>query len=265
MMRWLGLMLVLAFPVGVHAGVYDLNEPCPFAVKPDGTAVELPYLPNFKSLLDDRVNAGNPAMPAKDGTTLTFRGKVLERLASLTPKAASLSVDELTGLAVDNILVGQTGTASNLLEPRSRDRSPSMAAILTLAHAHAQQGGWTEAIEYHGYALGDIEPPATLPGCKPEQTKWLLRVEREAYRRWLRVRAQEMKKKPSPADLEIYPLFTDKDGNPVKFVNAAGAYDPGNLAPAERAKLPPDPIAIVQQLSLCSPDDSRLLWLLAEL
>jgi tetratricopeptide (TPR) repeat protein len=52
---------------------------------------------------------------------------------------------------------------------------------------------------------------------------------------------------------------------PVRFVNEAGEYEPGALAAAEKAKLPPDAIAIVQQLLLWFPTDARLYWLLGEL
>jgi hypothetical protein len=48
-------------------------------------------------------------------------------------------------------------------------------------------------------------------------------------------------------------------------VNEAGAYQPGALAAAERAKLPPDAIPIVQQLLFWFPQDARLYWLLGEL
>src|SRR5262249_29644352 len=56
---------------------------------------------------------------------------------------------------------------------------------------------------------------------------------------------------------------------PVNFVNDAGAYEPGKLAAAEKAKLPggdfAEAIATVQQLVLWFPFDVRLYWLLGEL
>ena len=55
-----------------------------------------------------------------------------------------------------------------------------------------------------------------------------------------------------------------KPHHPVRFANDGGIYQPGALATAERAKLPPDAIAIVQQLLLWYPTDSRLYWLLGE-
>jgi hypothetical protein len=68
---------------------------------------------------------------------------------------------------------------------------------------------------------------------------------------------------------EPTPLFPlperGKSQSPVRFVNDAGVYEPGVLASAERDKLPPDALAIVQQLLLWFPLDTRLYWLLAEL
>ena len=62
-------------------------------------------------------------------------------------------------------------------------------------------------------------------------------------------------------------LFDDGKNppGPVKFVGASGKFEPGNLAPEEKAKLPKDAIEIVQQLLVWLPEDARLYWLLGEL
>jgi hypothetical protein len=52
---------------------------------------------------------------------------------------------------------------------------------------------------------------------------------------------------------------------PVKFVGPGGQFEPGTIADAERAKLPADATAVVQQLLLWTPADTRLYWLLGEL
>jgi hypothetical protein len=51
----------------------------------------------------------------------------------------------------------------------------------------------------------------------------------------------------------------------VRFVGETGTFEPGKLAASERKKLPSDAAALVQQLALWLPEDSRLLWQLAEL
>jgi hypothetical protein len=168
-------------------------------------------------------------------------------------------------LAADLIRAGRAGEAVNLLRPRTRDRVPDFAALMNLAHGHASRGEWEDAIRAHGQALFDAEPPSQLPGATPEQTRWLLRVERDYYRRWLQLRQREAAAREPTEEQDVYPLFPAADGQPVRFVNDQGVYEPGKLAAAEKAKLPPDAIAIVQQMLLWSPDDTRMLWLLGEL
>lgn len=51
----------------------------------------------------------------------------------------------------------------------------------------------------------------------------------------------------------------------VKFVGDTGKFEPARLAAGERAKLPANSLAIVQQLLIWMPDDPRLYWLLGEL
>jgi cytochrome c-type biogenesis protein CcmH/NrfG len=68
-----------------------------------------------------------------------------------------------------------------------------------------------------------------------------------------------LRSKLAPENEDLDPIFE------VKFVNEAGKYEPGRLAEAERKKLPPDAIAIVQQMVLWSPTDARLYWQLGEL
>ena len=51
----------------------------------------------------------------------------------------------------------------------------------------------------------------------------------------------------------------------VHFVNSSGAYEPGQLSPAEHKKLPADALAQVQLVALWLPADVRLLWLLGEM
>ncbi len=55
------------------------------------------------------------------------------------------------------------------------------------------------------------------------------------------------------------------DRGPVRFVGDSGEYEPGRLAAKEQQKLPPEALAIVQQLVLWLPDDTRLYWQLGEL
>ena len=243
----------------LRAGVYSAAEPSGMRAGPDGRLVELPYVPPFKSYLEERLNAANPAMPEAANGVPTFRGLIKQRIEAQSPNARRLPLPEQVAHAVDLIRVGRAADAVNLLQPRSRDRDPDYVALVTLAHAFAARGEWDEAVRCHGLALFDAAPPPTLPGVPPALTKRYLELEKTHYSRWLRLRQRESGQREGLADQDVLALFG------VKWVNEAGIYEPGKLAAAERAKLPADAVAVVQQLLLWSPEDTRLLWLLAEL
>lgn len=247
MMR-VAFLLVLLFPLPSVAGVYSIAEPCPFAVKPDGTAEALSFKSDksgrFKQELAKYELILNPEKKSPD------RDAVLARLAKDQPPADR---------AADLIRLGRLDEALNLLEPRTRDRVPDFRVLANLAHAYAARGDWADAIRKHGSAWLDAEFPAELPGTSPAQLKWLMRVEKEFYPRWLKVHRDRAEAKVSPDAEDVLALFD------VKFVGESGQYEPGKLAAAEKAKLPADAIAIAQQLLLWSPTDTQLLWLLAEL
>jgi hypothetical protein len=101
--------------------------------------------------------------------------------------------------------------------------------------------------------------PSPWPG-DPAAGKWF-RAAEKAQMSLLRARLREgggsTNRLRPPADIDA--LF------PVRFIGASGQYEAGKLADAERAKLPPDAIATIQQLLLWFPEDTRLLWLLGEL
>lgn len=231
----------------------------PFPIRQDGTAEPLTYgfdppgQMNF--LISYLADMGKPT-----GDPGPKRKEALARIQALQARpASSLSPAEVAGLAADLFRTRQVEEAINLLTPRTRDRSPDFRILASLAHMHAFRGDWAEAMRMHTTALLDTEFPEELPGVTPEQRKWLKRVETEYYRKWLQIRLRETSERIPPEQEEVLPLF------PVRFVNEAGVYEPGQLAAAERAKLPPDAIAIVQQLILWHPDDARLHWLLGEL
>jgi hypothetical protein len=97
----------------------------------------------------------------------------------------------------------------------------------------------------------------------------LYRVYESAYRDLLRLRLKEgTGKKGAQGPIQLPDALFD-DGKdpptPVKFLNESGQFEAGRIAPAERAKLPPRALAIVQQLVVWLPEDRRLYWLLGEL
>ena len=259
MSRFGVVVVFLVVVANANAGIYSVAEPTPFRVEAN-QGLELPYVPQFKSFLDDRLNAVNPTLPDTLDGKATFRGA-----AKLRIEQRGKNPDQVA-LAVDYIRIGKAADAVNLLEGRTRDRVPDYVALVTLAHAHAARGEWSDAIRVHGLATFDAEPPARLPGANADQTRWLVKLERDYYAHWLRLRHQETLLREPPEVQNVYTLFPAKSDAPsLKFVNEAGQYEPGQLAAAEKAKLPPDALTIVQQLLLWSPDDTRMLWLLAEI
>jgi predicted Zn-dependent protease len=232
------------------AGEYHPAEPCPFPVKPDGTVEELGFGPQFDgpfpTLFTARLNAADTRPERADNPD---RKAILARLAAGTDPAAK---------AVDLIRLTRADEAVNLLVPLSRGRSPDFRVLMNLAHAYARRGDWGDAIPVHSLAAEEAVP-ADLPGTTPDQRKWLTRVERQFYSKWLVINRDRAAKRYAAETEGVFPLF------PVNWVNDAGVYEPGRLADAERAKLPADAVPVVQQLLLWAPGDTGLYWLLAEL
>jgi hypothetical protein len=257
----IGTLALLVFVVSAPrtlAGVYSPDEPTPFPVRADGTAEELPFGPGFEGpfaqKFGERLNQVDSRPEAVRGSKNEDRAKLLARIDAIQGKPG-----EAVALSAAYLRAGDPAAALNLLAPLSRSRSPDFRVLANLAHAHAVRGEWDEAVNWHSLATLEVGLPDTLPGSTSDQRKWLQKVERQYYSRWLQIHRQRAATKPPPEQEEIFPLFE------VKFVNDAGKYEPGRLAAAEKAKLPPDAVAVVQQLLLWAPWDTGLYWLLAEL
>ncbi len=210
-----------------HAGLYSPDEPCRFKIEPDGTAAELSYATDRSGVFPLEMailgNIGDPRRTTPERTTVLKR---LESNGNIVSRSADL------------IRTRQYDAALNLLAPQAR-RNPDYRVLANLAHLYAQRGGWEEAILRHEAVLEDTTMPDDLAGTTPEQRRWLARVEKDYYHRWLKLHAEEKAQKIAPQDEEVFALFAEQK--------------------------PRDAIAIVQQLLLWSPDDNRLYWLLGEL
>lgn len=260
MKRLASLFLVGVLASLARAGIYTPEEPTPFTIHPDGLAEAIEYQPTFQLEFDKRYNAANPRVPLIDPESKreTQRGLLLRRIAELQPRAKSLPPAELAGLAANLLRVGKSADALNLLAPQIRGRAPDFRVVANYVHILAASGEWNAALSA-ATDLMDIEFPTDLAGTTPEQRKWLLKVERQYYLKWVKIHRERVNQKLAPEAEDVFPLFE------VKFVNDAGQYEPGKLAAAEKAKLPPDAVPIVQQLILWAPWDISLQWLLAEL
>lgn len=256
-------VIVLLFTGNGFAGPYNPAESMPFTMRPDGSAQELTWNSDgsgqFPQLFSALTNALDDRQRADNNPD---RQKVLDRIAAERKMgdAAEWTPARLSGLAADYLRIGKPDEALNLLAPRSRDRVPDFRILATLAQTYAVRGEWNEALRWHQAAFLDAEFPDDLAQTTAEQRNWLKRIERDYYRRWLRIHRDRNNTKQNPAEESVFPLFEN-----VRFVNEAGVYEPGKLAAAERAKFPADAVAIVQQLLLWTPTDTALYWLLAEL
>jgi hypothetical protein len=257
-----------------RASLYQPDDPMAVPVRPDGTGEALPF-GEFKRRLAVLNNAADPR-PTKDGQPNPDRAKYLARVkAQKSPRG--LPPLETAALAADMIRLGNTDAgfyvndALDLLFPRTRDRSPNYFVLTTMAQIHLLRDEQSEAIARHQAALLDSEMPEQVKSWTKEQRDWIKKLDEDYVLHYYHIRRTEKdnRGKAAPEDEEPTSLFPlpqrGASTEPVRFVNDAGQYEPGKLAAAEQAKLPPDAIAIVQQLLLWFPTDTRLYWLLGEL
>lgn len=276
-MRKLGAFLIaMAAAIGlspVHASLPNPDEPMAIPVDAKGQGEALPF-DAFNMKMFTLSNIADPKL--LDGKMNRDRLKVLARVNAVADPR-SLSPDQAAIYAVDCLRLGNgdglyLNKAVDLLAGHSRDRRrPSYFVHTTLAALHVARGFYQEAIAQQDEAILDCEMPAKVAGWSDAQRNWIAGLDRDYLPVYLRIRRAEADPATRPASEteEPTPLFPLTRKNPtvgpVRFVNEAGKYEPGVLAKAERDKLPADAIAIVQQLLLWFPTDSRLYWLLAEL
>jgi hypothetical protein len=271
----LGLLLAADGRASLH---HPDDQTAAVPVGDDGAPESLPFDEFSRRRLILR-NAGNPAWPLvaldpqtkqpvldKDGKpALSDRGALDARIKREREKKGR-TADERAALAVDLLRFRDPVQAEAELKGTRRGFLPNV----TLAHVVAEQGRWAEAAEYLSIA-NEERPPASLPGTAPKKLAWQLKLNKGPLTTLFRLRGREARakdearaaKKEPPAELLPENELPDRIFD-VNFVNAAGQYEPGVLADAEKAKLPPDALATVQQLVLWFPFDVRLYWLLAE-
>jgi tetratricopeptide (TPR) repeat protein len=171
--------------------------------------------------------------------------------------------------------------AVNILSPAQRDprERDNFLIYANLATAEYLDGQFQRARDYLADALR-IWPEKWSQVSEPRR-QWLEKLgwnearfnlyrRAETYLlRLIRLRSRERPAafgRSSPLGTEVEPLFEGgKPPSPVRFVSDSGKYEAGSIAKAEKAKLPPDAVEIVEQLLIWLPHDDRLFWLLGEL
>lgn len=230
-----------------QAGLY-VPEEGPDLIFTDGNVQPLPFSA-FQLTLSNLQAVNVPGSDAHKKLT-----KQRDDLRSKRPDR--LSTNDLLRLSSAHIRLRDPEQAFAVLSS-ARQRDPRNFVILSQTALVSHLMGSPDALSQQQGAIQ--MRPKEIPGFTPEQTKWYLRVESTWYE-ILKLRRREQR------DLgPRTPIICWDDVFGVAFTMEDGSYRAGAIAADQFAKLPADSIAIVQQLLLWMPDDSRLYWLLAEL
>lgn len=270
MRRILMMVLLLAWGTvacGARAGVYSMPEkpgeqPVGPLVAKDGVK-PLPF-ELFKGALDAQRGLLTDKLLSPE--VAQKRQEYLKKLDALQAKVrgGSATVEDQVDLSACLIWTGKFTEAIQLLDPLARGEQQRHFMVLSnLATAYQLAGQLERVGDYLQQARDHW--PEQWPGLTPEQLKFCRQAETVQLRLALRRKAEAnqpggSRRQPDGVDALFGPA-----GAPVRFVGASGQYEAGALAAAERDKLPKDALAIVQQLCLWLPLDTRLYWLYGEL
>jgi tetratricopeptide (TPR) repeat protein len=191
--------------------------------------------------------------------TTQARAEFLERRAALLKRGlGTLSSPDLVELAFVQHRLRQSDEALATLRSALK-QDPRSFWVQTLLTTISQA---TNQLEEAGRSLDSASAafPDPWPGGSAAGS-WFKQV--ESYQsKLLRLRLREggtrVGRRSGPVQ-DVDALF------PARFVGPSGQYEAGKIAESEKVKLPADAVAIVQQMILWFPDDTRLLWLLGEL
>jgi tetratricopeptide (TPR) repeat protein len=248
-----------------RAGLYS-NSEAPF-LPFHGESVQAVAFPDFRDKLIDYLRIGVELNPvsARRRQYLQRRDQLLAR-----ERAGRLTTAEAVDLSESLIRLRQYEDAVQLLTPLAVRERGNFMVLANLATAHQLAGRLDRALGYLEQV--DAVWPERWPGLSTAQLKWYRLAEKyqlRLVRSRLRANLSGFGKGGSSAE-QLDTLFVT-DAGPVQFRGESGGYQAGTLAASERAKLPPQAVALVQQLLVWLPgaapgmEDTRLYWLLGEL
>jgi tetratricopeptide (TPR) repeat protein len=246
-----GLLVVINSRLA--AGLYDQIPPTsPFV---SAAGVRPMYYEQFRDELDKLTSIADPKKP--DGPRASVV-KLRDQLLARGP--ANLTPTEMAKLGALQWRLRDGDNALNTLKQATIRDPRNYWALTNLGTVHQSLGQLREALS-HLEAARDIVPDP-WPGDSKATGDWFRMLDDYQFK-LLRLRLKESMGRPAggrpvPA-ADVDAIF---DG---RFVGPAGQYGAGKIADKERVKLPKDAVAIVQQLLLWFPEDSRLIWLLGEL
>lgn len=258
-MRRLAIFLVASFGVPhvqpAHGGLYNLAEPAPIPAMGGKIGKALPFR-EFRDRLTEFIQLGN------DQLNSPLRQHYLARLGELEGKRrfGRLTVAEQVNLSGYLIRLKRYNAAIDLLTPLAAQERDNFLVLSNLITAHFQSGQFDQALRY----FPQVERGRPSEGDKltPEERDWFAHVE-PYFQKLVKLRFRESRAR-QPGRMQDPTLDALFDTN-LRFVGESGEYEAGQLAAAERSKLPADALAIVEQLLFWLPDDTRLYWLLGEL
>jgi tetratricopeptide (TPR) repeat protein len=248
-----------------RAGLYNAAEPLEGPAAAEGGAKALGFS-QFQDLLSAllRIGFGQPLGSKQSDSPM--RTHYLARATELQAmvRSSRITVQERVNLSAYLIRLRKYEDAVQVLEPVAAQERQNFMLFANLATAHQLAGRLDRALAY----LQQVKVlwPAAWPGLTKQQLDWFQKAERfhlelvkDRYRKLAGrgtgpIRGQE----------RLDDLFGGRNG-PVRFTGEAGRYEAGKLAAVERAKLPVEALAIVQQLMIWLPEDTRLYWQLGEL
>lgn len=224
----LALPLLCLLSVPAPAGLY-----CPGESFRELPADWRGFLPDHRALRT--VAVAQLAGPLRDAHA--DAALKLEAVARSRP----LGADEAADLGALYVRLGKPQLALGVLRAAARQHPDHFRIAAHLGTA------WQLA--------GDLEQAAAAleEAVRLAPEKW--REAEEYHLKLVRLRLKEGKAEAAAPD----DLFG------VRFVGESGKPEPGTIAAAERKKLPPNAVAVAQQLALWLPADGRVLWLLGEL
>lgn len=271
----------------VRAGVYNFAEPRVFASgDKSATMRHLKFRLNLLKARDvtnvtqwRRSDPDRPIPGHVEGETDALQRHLLVMHLHDRSRWPRLSETQKLNLSGYLLQCGMAEEARDLLEHAVRVHPDNFFLFANLATAYAQlgereRGQYERAIVYQEAALAAW--PEHFDALKPEQKRLLaiFSVHEGEYHNWRRaeelyldlLKTRQLEQEKGVAEYaDVDALFRPKKGEPLRFVNEAGEYEPGKLAAVEKAKLPKNALDDVQQLLLWTPLDNRLLWLYGEL
>jgi tetratricopeptide (TPR) repeat protein len=243
---------VLFFGNSAQAGFYDPRTPTSPLITSSGVRAMNPD--RFRDELDKLTAIADPLKPKGPRVLVVHRRDTL-----LARGHGTLNPNELAELGVLQWRLRDGDAAlTSLREAANRDPR-NFWALTGLGSVLQSTGQLREALPSLEAARDVLPEP--WPSGNPAGD-WFKQAEKYQFK-LLRLRLRdEMDRRPGSRPVPAADVDNLFD---VRFSGPDAKYDVGKIAESERAKLPSDAVAIVQQLLLWFPEDARLLWLLGEL